>query len=289
VALLRVLQDRTFERVGGTTALRADVRIVCATHRDLPAMVQRGEFREDLYYRLRGVVLEVPPLRDRLDDLPFMADAILERLAAERGAVPKRIAPAALDALARHTWPGNVRELDNALRAAALFAEGPVIQLHDLTSNVGGLSQLASAGATSARSANVAISDRANAEGECVGPATLDSRGQQARGSVGTDDAFDDCAMSHSSKIAQFTSGTGGSALEVAYAAIRAGISLSDLKRDIERDCIARALAETGGNITRAAGLLGMKRPRLSQLVKQYGLGSASSGAEAEGEAEEVE
>jgi DNA-binding NtrC family response regulator len=80
------------------------------------------------------------------------------------------------------------------------------------------------------------------------------------------------------------------SATKVAYAAIRAGISLSDLKRDIERDCIARALAETGGNITRAAGLLGMKRPRLSQLVKQYGFGSSpGSGTDADGDAEDGE
>ena len=98
--------------------------------------------------------------------------------------------------------------------------------------------------------------------------------------------------MTQPSKFAQAGLGeVPESATEVAYAAIRAGISLSDLKRDIERDCIARALAETGGNITRAAGLLGMKRPRLSQLVKQYGFSAAGAGAggEAELEVEEVE
>ena len=84
VALLRVLQEKTFERVGGTAPIRANVRIVCATHRDLKAMVERGEFREDLYYRLRGITLEVPPLRARLGDLPKIADHLLGRIATER-------------------------------------------------------------------------------------------------------------------------------------------------------------------------------------------------------------
>src|SRR5262249_22465545 len=143
VALLRVLQDRTFERVGGVTPLRANVRIVCATHRDLAAMVARGEFREDLYYRLRGVVLEVPALRYRLADLPHLAEAILEVVASERSTKVKRLSPSALDGLCRHPWPGNVRELENALRAAALFAETDVIDLSDLATNVVNLRALA--------------------------------------------------------------------------------------------------------------------------------------------------
>src|SRR5262249_20926500 len=107
VALLRVLQERTFERVGGVTPIRANVRIVCATHRDLKAMVARGEFREDLYYRLRGVVLEVPALRQRLTDLPAIAHAILTRIAGERGGAVQRLSPRAIEGLTRHPWPGN--------------------------------------------------------------------------------------------------------------------------------------------------------------------------------------
>ena len=132
VALLRVLQERTFERVGGVTPIRANVRIVCATHRDLRAMVDRGEFREDLYYRLRGIILEVPALRSRLGDLPASpAPPRPHRRRARRG---RRSAssPEALDLLARHRWPGNVRELENALRAASLFAEGDVIEARRL-------------------------------------------------------------------------------------------------------------------------------------------------------------
>src|SRR5262249_39693349 len=124
VALLRVLQERTFERVGGTTSIRTNCRIICATHRDLRAMVERGEFREDLYYRLRGITLEGPPLRNRIGDLPRIAENLLTRIAAERAEGTKTLAQDAIDLLMRHKWPGNVRELDNALRAATLFAEG---------------------------------------------------------------------------------------------------------------------------------------------------------------------
>ena len=131
VALLRVLQERTFERVGGTTAIRANVRIVCATHRDLRAMVERGEFREDLYYRLRGITLEVPALRARIGDLPRISDHLLARIAAERAEPAKTLAPDALELLARHRWPGNVRELENALRVASLFAESAAITASD--------------------------------------------------------------------------------------------------------------------------------------------------------------
>jgi transcriptional regulator with GAF, ATPase, and Fis domain len=275
VALLRVLQERTFERVGGVTSIRANVRIICATHRDLPGMVARGEFREDLYYRLRGVVLEVPSLRQRLSDLPVVAGAILDRIASERGTAPKRLSAAALEGLTRHNWPGNVRELENALRAAALFAEGDALSLDDFTSNVEGM-----------RSLVVPVVPPA--------PVTLPGAMLAANGGGATDgtlDALDVAAMTQASKSALSTpSGevaNSGSATDVAYATVRSGLSLSDLKRDIERECIARALAETGGNITRAAGLLGMKRPRLSQLVKQYGFGAG--GAESEIESEDGE
>lgn len=252
VALLRVLQDRTFERVGGVTPLRANVRIVCATHRDLRAMVARGEFREDLYYRLRGFVLEVPALRQRVGDLMLIGSALLERIAAERGTPPKRISPRALEVLSSYAWPGNIRELENALRAAALFAEGDVLEAEDFTSNVDGLRSLAPL-----------------AEASSPDPDDSDSP-EPDDGAETASDLF---------RAAQ-TPGNDGSSdptpTDVVYAHVRSGVSLSDLKRTIERDCIERALVESRGNITRAAALLGMKRPRLSQLVKQYSFGGVS-------------
>jgi transcriptional regulator with GAF, ATPase, and Fis domain/tetratricopeptide (TPR) repeat protein len=270
VALLRVLQEKTFERVGGVSPIHADVRIVCATHRDLKALVQRGEFREDLYYRLRGIVLEVPALRQRLGDLGSIASAILARIASERGAGPRKLSVQALTGLARHPWPGNVRELENALRAAALFAEGDTIELADFTDNVDGLR---------------AIAEEASAPVRLPVPAAPISLGFSAAMS-GTDDAIDSFAMAKASGNAR-SSGEAppaSSPTDVAYAHIRGGVSLSDMKRQIERDCIERALAESGGNITRAALLLGMKRPRLSQLVKQYGFGGDSVGSDVDSE-----
>ncbi|MEZ4312435.1 MAG: sigma 54-interacting transcriptional regulator [Polyangiaceae bacterium] len=267
VALLRVLQEKTFERVGGVTPIRANVRVVCATHRDLKAMVARGEFREDLYFRLTGVVLEVPALRQRVSDLPLIADAILARIAAERGTPPKRLGPAALQGLLRHRWPGNVRELENALRAASLFAEGDAIELEDLIANVDSLRSL-DADALAAPDASpspVPPAPRAAASASTPGPDT------------GTDPAQEDSEPGGSPLAPSRNAQSGGSdPTEVAYVHIRSGVSLHDLKRNIERECIQRALTESKGNITRAAALLGMKRPRLSQLVKQYGFGGVS-------------
>jgi transcriptional regulator with GAF, ATPase, and Fis domain len=254
VALLRVLQERTFERVGGTTPIRANVRVICATHRDLKAMVERGEFREDLYYRLRGITLEVPALRHRMGDLPRISDHLLARIANERGEAKKTLSTDALELLGRHRWPGNVRELENALRAASLFADGDVITAATLAENVDDLRAAAQA-------------PRTRPSLPPPPPMPLDE------GSSETALAEDDADPSEGPLPAAEASATA-----VAYSQVRGGsTSLPDIKRQIERDCIARALAETKGNITRAAALLGMKRPRLSQLVKQYGLAAVSS------------
>jgi DNA-binding NtrC family response regulator len=130
--VLRVLQERTFERVGGNQPVEVDVRVVAATHRDLEDEVRRGRFREDLYYRLKVVELELPPLRERPEDVPALVEQFLTALAArlERPKMP--IAPAALARLARHAWPGNVRELRNVVEQAAVLAGGPVIEEEDL-------------------------------------------------------------------------------------------------------------------------------------------------------------
>ena len=268
VALLRVLQERTFERVGGTAAIRADVRIVCATHRDLRSMVERGEFREDLYYRLRGITLEVPALRSRLGDLPRISEHLLGRIADERGESAKSLDEGALELLGRHRWPGNVRELENALRAASLFAETSVITARDLTDNVDDLKALGPARPGSNRPTLVSVSAAAESD-----PSLPDSGASLGEAPSLAEDG--ELAESDA-PLPQIEA----NATAVAYAQVKLGcVSLSDIKRQIERDCIARALAETKGNITRAAAILGMKRPRLSQLVKQYGLAAISSEA----------
>ncbi len=121
--LLRVLETGRYRRLGGTKDLVSNVRFVAATNRDLEAMCRRGEFRQDLYYRLSAFVLTVPPLRDRLDDVPLLAEHFLTTRDFARHA-HKRWAPAALDALIRYAWPGNVRELRNVVERAALVSAG---------------------------------------------------------------------------------------------------------------------------------------------------------------------
>jgi two-component system response regulator HydG len=122
VKLLRVMQEHSFERVGSSETLRADVRVIAATHRDLWAMVHEGGFREDLYYRLNVLEVEVPPLRARRDDLPDLVAHTLRRLSP--GAPPPRVSPDAMALLASHRWPGNVRELENVLERALVGSDG---------------------------------------------------------------------------------------------------------------------------------------------------------------------
>jgi sigma-54 specific flagellar transcriptional regulator A len=180
-----------------------------------------GAFREDLYYRLADITIRLPPLRERLEDLPMLASYLIEQAARENGLEPRRLSPAALRRLGEYHWPGNVRELASVMKNALLFADGDEIGPDDLPeqlfARVGG----------------------ASPEGRSsIAPAAPER-----------------------------------SAEEVVYDRIRgSGISLFDMRRELEKACIARALDEAGGNISRAAALLGMKRPRLSQLVKEYGL-----------------
>jgi DNA-binding NtrC family response regulator len=134
--LLRALQDRTIERIGSTQSLPVDVRVLAATNRDLEREVAAGRFRADLYYRIHVVPIELPPLRERREDVRLLADAFLERTRAESGRGPKRLAPDALAALERYPWPGNVRELENAIERAVTLGAGDAIGLGDLPGEI---------------------------------------------------------------------------------------------------------------------------------------------------------
>jgi transcriptional regulator with GAF, ATPase, and Fis domain len=130
--VLRVLQERSFERVGGTKPIQVDVRVVAATHRNLEEEVRQGRFREDLYYRLRVVEVELPPLRDRTSDVPALALRFLEQVNERLGREKQRLSEAALAELARQRWPGNVRELRNTIEQASVLASGALIDADDL-------------------------------------------------------------------------------------------------------------------------------------------------------------
>ena len=131
--LLRVLQSGTFERVGAEETLSADVRVVAATNRDLKARVAAGEFREDLYYRLDVVAVTLPPLRERKDDMPLLAEYVIKQLSRKHGWPGLALAPEAVAELCRRSWPGNVREFRNALARAAILARGRVIGAEHLS------------------------------------------------------------------------------------------------------------------------------------------------------------
>lgn len=130
--LLRFLQERVIERIGGRDEIPVDVRIVCATHRDLKAQTQAGVFREDLYYRLAEIVIEIPPLRARDGDAALLAHAFVQRYARENGRRPPVLGEDALSAIEAYRWPGNVRELENCMKRAVIMADGDCIGAVDL-------------------------------------------------------------------------------------------------------------------------------------------------------------
>ncbi|HOX31793.1 MAG TPA: sigma-54 dependent transcriptional regulator [Spirochaetales bacterium] len=136
IKILRVLQDRKFERVGGEETVEVDVRIVAATNRDLKKEIAEGRFREDLYYRLNVVNIHVPPLRERRDDIPLLAMAFLGQFARENGVRVDGFDPKARQALYAYPWPGNVRELRNSVESAVVMARGSLVGLDDLPPNV---------------------------------------------------------------------------------------------------------------------------------------------------------
>jgi len=225
VALLRVLQEREFERVGGGgRPVKVDVRVICATNRDLDALVESGEFRLDLYYRLKGVTVELPPLRERAEDTGVLAEHFLDDQRRQGATGARAFADDAVELLAAYSWPGNVRELENVVRSVSLFADGERIDAADLATYerlTGGEPRLTAP----VPEEPVEVAEAA--------PTFGDPETAIVEKVVGSE-----------------------------------GVSLAGMKRRIEIECILRALRETGGNITRAAALLEMKRPRLSQIIK---------------------
>jgi DNA-binding NtrC family response regulator len=224
-----VLQEREFERVGGTKTLKVDVRVICATNRDLEALIAQGRFRADLYYRLKGVTLELPSLRERPEDLAQLSAHFLAKVAQERGEPVKRLSEESLSLLAKYPWPGNVRELENVLSAAAIFSETTVIG-PDSFSHVSELRAL--------------MENRAVTLPQPAPPSVVSSPIPVPVPVPVTEGVFDYYELAR-----------------------QRGISLKDLRHEVEMQCIRRALLEAKGNISEAARLLKMKRSRLSQIV----------------------
>jgi DNA-binding NtrC family response regulator len=141
VKLLRVLQEQSFERVGSTKPLKVDVRIIAATNKDLLKSIEKGTFREDLYYRLNVIPIHVPPLRQRKTDIPLLKDFFLRRLGGRRRYDRKRMkkfSDRAIEALVKYDWPGNIRELENMIERLSVLVEGDIIEVEDLPEQIRG-------------------------------------------------------------------------------------------------------------------------------------------------------
>jgi transcriptional regulator with PAS, ATPase and Fis domain len=132
VKILRVLQDHSFERIGGIKTIRVDIRVIAATNRNLEELVQQNRFREDLFYRLNVIPIRVPPLRERVSDIPLLTRHFLHLFSRTKKKPLKRLSSAAMDLLFQHPWPGNVRELENLIERLVILTEGEVIEVSDL-------------------------------------------------------------------------------------------------------------------------------------------------------------
>jgi Nif-specific regulatory protein len=177
VKLLRVLQEREFERLGGTQSVRVNVRLIAATHRNLEKLIPEGAFREDLFYRLNVFTIFAPPLRERKPDIMLLADHFLEKYSTEHSKLIKRISTPAIDMLTSYHWPGNVRELENTLERAVLVCDGAVIHAHHLPPTL----QTAEASDTVPR---VSLAEAVEAfERDLIQDALKSTRGNRARAS----------------------------------------------------------------------------------------------------------
>ena len=241
---LRVLEERRFERVGGQKSIEVDVRVVAATNRDLAEMVRRGQFREDLFYRLSVIMVDVPPLRERLDDVPLLADHFLARFRHQAGRRISGFAPDTIAAMTRYHWPGNVRELRNAIERAIVLGDREQIQPGDLPPQVLAQSR---AGALTP----VAASPTPNQL-----PRTRNSPPTPPLGSAIT-------AAQPPNPIIdmppQPASGGTGPRQPVAKSL-----------RELEKEGILAALAATGGNKAQAAAILEIDRSTLYKKLKDY-------------------
>ena len=132
VKLLRVLQDRSFERIGGVKSIKVDIRVIAATNQELETLVKQGNFREDLYYRLNVIPIRIPPLRERVSDIPLLVAHFLQEFSKKKKKAAKRLSPQAMDLLIRYPWPGNVRELENLMERLVILTEGDVVEVEDL-------------------------------------------------------------------------------------------------------------------------------------------------------------
>jgi sigma-54 specific flagellar transcriptional regulator A len=276
VKLLRVLQERSFERVGSNRTIRCDVRIIAATHRDLEAAIDDGRFREDLYYRLNVFPLQMPPLRERLDDLPVLIDFLIERQTQNAGK-RIRIAPDALECLARNPWPGNVRELSNLLERLAILFPGQQVAAEDLPSRYQGSAAPDWAGGSlrilpdfGGREPVQRTRGPRETQRRDAAPREAAQRAALPRDAAIGDSPCDEALGAEEDFIVVAGGGAGDFAQDGALPS--GGLDLKDHLNAIELGLIRQALEEADGTVAEAARLLRMRRTTLVEKLRKYRL-----------------
>ncbi|MDR2662481.1 MAG: sigma 54-interacting transcriptional regulator, partial [Treponema sp.] len=251
VKLLRVLQDRKIRRLGGITDIPVNARIISATNRDVEALVRKGSFREDLYYRLNVFRLRLPPLRERREDIPLLADFLLDKLCSRMGRSARLLSPGAREKIAGYDFPGNVRELENILERALIFCEGETIGPGDID-------------------IHVPLSRYEAPETSAGAPFNDEGTSSADRGTGGANGAGG--AGETASANEAGCAGTADGAGEAGGAVSPAGGNGPVLLEDIEKNAILATLARYGGNRTKAAQELGITRKTILNKLKSYGL-----------------
>jgi sigma-54 dependent transcriptional regulator, flagellar regulatory protein len=272
VKLLRVLQERVFERVGNHVPIRCNVRIIAATHRNLEEEISRSSFREDLFHRLNVFPIEMPPLRERLEDLPLLVrDFIAHNVAEGRGHV--ELSPTALAALALHRWTGNVRELANLIERLSIVCAGRIAGVGDLPPKYrpadwtpGAQPEAAALESAESQGARELASSLRDGFA-CVEPAEFPGETGLTRGAVPLEAA---------------NSGACGASLPAASEAALAllpesGLDLKAHLAGIERRLIEQALGRAGGVVAHAARLLNLRRTTLVEKMRKLGMAEAAT------------
>ncbi|MFT5879930.1 MAG: sigma-54 specific flagellar transcriptional regulator A [Moritella sp.] len=240
VKLLRVLQERLFERVGGSKAIKADVRVIAATHRNLEQMITNGEFREDLYYRLNVFPIETPALRDRPNDIPLLIQELLRRHEVEHDATIL-FTQRAMESLMQHSWPGNVRELSNLIERLLIMTAGGIVDINELP-----------------------VKYRYSDGGEFLQhdlPNELAERDAISAMFAADDDIFANAEESREDGFFSMPSTLPGE-----------GVNLKEMLAEFEIDMIKQALDQQSYVVARAAEQLGMRRTTLVEKMRKYGL-----------------
>ncbi|MGL5007957.1 MAG: sigma-54 dependent transcriptional regulator [Plesiomonas sp.] len=280
VKLLRVLQERSFERVGSNKTLRADVRVIAATHRNLEEMIAQGEFREDLYYRLNVFPIEVPALRDRAEDIPLLLQELLSRLTAE-GAKSVHFTPRALHSLCAYPWLGNVRELANLTERLVILYPDALIDVSHLPAKYRCIDVAEFQPNTDCYlQESTLLKKSAISRGELTNisnNSVQDSDEQEMLERAALNEIFNEAVSltSDTAAIATTTSEADGFVTSLPSE----GMNLKEMLSDLEIDLIRQALEAQYGVVARAADMLGMRRTTLVEKMRKYGLSKENSAA----------